>query len=226
MDTWLIHGPFSLSSATSGSMDFWLWLDTEMNFDFLSYLVSVNGTNFYGFQTSGNSGGWTQRTIDFTNVPTLGDITGDSSVWIAFIFESDTSNVAEGAYIDDVLITKAGSGCTQSSTTMCLQNNRFEVGIDYRFNDGTTGLAQRATSGTADSGLFYYTNPDNWEFLIKVLNGCTLNNHYWVFFAATTNQEFTVTVRDTQTGSIRTYFNPLGQPADAVTDTNAFATCP
>jgi len=117
-------------------------------------------------------------------------------------------------------------GCTPSSTTMCLQNNRFEVGIDYRFGNGTTGAAQSATAGTSDSGLFYYTNPENWEFLVKILNGCNNNGHYWVFFAATTNQEFTVSVRDTDTNQVKTYFNPLGQPADAVTDTAAFATCP
>ena len=31
---------------------------------------------------------------------------------------------------------------------------------------------------------------------------------------------------DTQTGQVKTYLNPLGQAANAVTDTGAFATCP
>ena len=62
--------------------------------------------------------------------------------------------------------------------------------------------------------------------LVKVLNACGLNQHYWVFSAATTNVEYTLTVTDTQTGDKKTYFNPLGTAAPAVTDTSAFATCP
>ena len=49
---------------------------------------------------------------------------------------------------------------------------------------------------------------------------------FWVFYAATTDVGFTVTVTDLLTGTSKTYANPLGQAADAVTDTSAFATCP
>ena len=49
---------------------------------------------------------------------------------------------------------------------------------------------------------------------------------YWVFFAAGTNVEFTVTVTDTQTGTVKTYSNPLNTAAPPVQDTSAFATCP
>jgi hypothetical protein len=62
--------------------------------------------------------------------------------------------------------------------------------------------------------------------LIKVLNGCPVNDSYWVFFAATTNVEFVVTVVDTQSGRAKQYLNPLDHVANAVTDTSAFATCP
>ena len=53
------------------------------------------------------------------------------------------------------------------------------------------------------------------------------SDEFWVFAcAATTNVEYTLTVTDTVTGSVRTYENDLGQAAQAVTDTDAFATCP
>ena len=64
------------------------------------------------------------------------------------------------------------------------------------------------------------------ELLIKVLDGCGVNNRYWVFFAATTDQKFTVRVTDTETEEQVEYTNPLKHPADAVTDTAAFDTCP
>ena len=83
-----------------------------------------------------------------------------------------------------------------------------------------------ASVGTVDSGIFYFFNADNWELLLKILDGCSFTGNYWVFFAATTNVEFTITVTDIQAGAEKTYFNALGNPANAVTDTSAFATCP
>ena len=91
---------------------------------------------------------------------------------------------------------------------------------------GDAGVASTVPVVSDDSGLFYFFTPNNWEMLIKVLDGCASTAHYWVFFAATTDVEFVVTVTDTQTGKVRTYFNPQGVSADAVTDTGAFATCP
>jgi hypothetical protein len=62
--------------------------------------------------------------------------------------------------------------------------------------------------------------------LLKVLNGCAINNKYWVFYAATTNIEFTITIVDTFTNTTKTYTNPINTPAAPVTDTQAFSTCP
>ena len=53
-----------------------------------------------------------------------------------------------------------------------------------------------------------------------MVNGCGVPglNAHWVFFAATTNVDFTLTVTDTQTGVSRQYRNPYGQAADPVQD--------
>ena len=125
--------------------------------------------------------------------------------------------------------------CGPDADTMCLQGSRFKVEVTWRDKDGHTGSGMVAPCGTDDSGIFYFFSENNWEMLFKVLNGCSINDHYWVFFAATTNVEFTTRVTDTLTGFVKTYgksgeeieyTNPLGQPANAVTDTTAFATCP
>ena len=73
---------------------------------------------------------------------------------------------------------------------------------------------------------FLLFNPNNLDLLIQMLDGCAFNNNFWVFYAATTNVEFTVTVTDTTTNDTKTYFNPLGIPAPPILDTTAFATCP
>ena len=81
-------------------------------------------------------------------------------------------------------------------------------------------------TSSPDSGLFWFFSPNNWEMLVKVLDGCRSNGHYWVFAAATTNVEYTLRVTDTDNGVSKQYFNPLGQASPAITDTSAFATCP
>jgi hypothetical protein len=79
--------------------------------------------------------------------------------------------------------------------------------------------------GSDDSGLLWFFHPDNWEMLVKVLDGCALNEHFWVFAAATTTVEYTLRVTDTATGEVREYLNAAGTPASALTDTEAFAAC-
>ena len=78
----------------------------------------------------------------------------------------------------------------------------------------------------ADSGLFWFFAPSNWEVMVKVLNACGLNDRYWVFSAATTNVFYRLEVFDVAEGAQKIYFNYPGPPAPAVTDTGAFATCP
>ena len=116
--------------------------------------------------------------------------------------------------------------CMANETTLCLQNGRFKVQVYWTTQFGTSGPGHVVPVGTSDSGLFWFFNGDNWEMLLKVLDGCAVNDHYWVFFAATTNVGFTLTVTDTEAPAQKVYVNPLGHRADAVTDTAAFATCP
>ncbi|MEA3462650.1 MAG: CARDB domain-containing protein, partial [Bacteroidota bacterium] len=106
MNTWAIYGPFDLSDATGAELDFMLWLDSESGYDYFKYMVSIDAVNFYGFQISGNTDGWSNQNMDLNNVPTIGDVTGGSSVYVALIFESDYSVNFEGAFVDDLLIQK------------------------------------------------------------------------------------------------------------------------
>ncbi|MCP3961636.1 MAG: hypothetical protein GY719_27665 [bacterium] len=68
-------------------------------------------------------------------------------------------------------------------------------------------------------------SPNNWEMLVKVLDGCAINDRVWVFAAATTDVEYTLRVTDTVTGVEKLYPNVAGNAAAAVTDTEAFDAC-
>ncbi|MGC8960304.1 MAG: hypothetical protein ACP5OO_11070 [Chloroflexia bacterium] len=76
-------------------------------------VASINGADFYGYCISGNSGGWIDRELDLTNVPTLGNLLGQPQVWIALVFSSDSSiNYSEGAHVDNILLRKCIGTCT------------------------------------------------------------------------------------------------------------------
>jgi len=111
MNAWATFGPFSLADATDASWSFWHWTDTEANYDFFRYMVSIDGTNFHGYQVSGGFRSWTQRTIDLKNLYVLGNVCGRPQVWVAFVFRSDGSTVADGTFVDDIRIEKTtGAG--------------------------------------------------------------------------------------------------------------------
>lgn len=117
-------------------------------------------------------------------------------------------------------------GCEPTETRLCLQDGRFEVEVTWRDFEGGSGPGRVGEARTRDSGLFTFFAPDNWELQVKVLNGCALNDHFWVFAAGTTNVGWTLTVRDLVAEESWTATNPLGRVSPAVTDVGAFGRCP
>ncbi len=116
--------------------------------------------------------------------------------------------------------------CLPGNTTYCLQDGRFRVEMTWVDFDNRMGQGKTANFASDDSGFFFFFDRDNWEAMVKVLDGCGFNGHYWVFASASTNVEYTLTVTDTRSGQTKEYENPLGMQAPAITDTQAFATCP
>jgi hypothetical protein len=115
--------------------------------------------------------------------------------------------------------------CVADARTLCLRD-RFRLQADWRAAGGKADTASVLPVPAKDSGLFWFASPDNLELLVKVLDGCDQNGHYWVFAGPATDLQFLLTVTDTRTGRVKVYFNPLGVAARAVTDSAAFADCP
>ena len=91
MNAWAVFGPFNLEDANEAKLDFWFKIDSERNYDTLGWFASLNGTNYYGYRLSGDFNIWEERTLDLTDIHTLGNLCGQGEVWIAFIFKSDES---------------------------------------------------------------------------------------------------------------------------------------
>ncbi len=111
--------------------------------------------------------------------------------------------------------------CTPDAATLCLNNGRFKVQVTWRVPSQGTGGVGTAAGLTGDTGYFWFFSSNNIEMVIKVVDGRAFNNKFWVFYGALSDVEYAVTVTDTSTGTIRTYFNPSGNLA-SVADVTAF----
>jgi hypothetical protein len=115
----------------------------------------------------------------------------------------------------------AATPCVPGALALCLNANRFQVSVVWSVpSQGTSGQGM-ATPITGDTGHFWFFSPNNIELVLKVLDGRSINGKFWVFYGALSNVEYTITVTDTQTGAVKTYFNPNGTLA-SVADTAAF----
>ena len=104
--------------------------------------------------------------------------------------------------------------------TIYLNDERFRIEVEWTDFQGNSGFG-RPIPETDDSGLFWFFNPDNVELVVKALDGRGVNGQFWFFYGALSNVEYTITVTDTATGDVATYFNPSGTFASRG-DTTAF----
>ena len=188
----------------------------------------------------------TGATLAFTQTASGGQVfynvgpcqPGSCSACPGVVETNDTTPPLSTAIRQSVGITvtqdTAAGVCTPSDTVLCIDNNpgdrRFMITATYSTSQGGglsgNGHAIALSSlGVNQGGLFWFFARTNPEMLVKVLNACGTNSRFWVFFSAGTNVGFSVTVRDTVTGSQKTYINPDLNPAPPLQDTNAF-TCP
>lgn len=130
------------------------------------------------------------------------------------------------------------NACVIDSNTACVLNNRFKVTLRWRnaFTNPVTsgvGTSIRYAENTPEvnptfgplSETVYFSMfpfaPKRVETVVKVFKGVGINDKYWVFAAGLTNNEYWVTVTDTQTCKTWERYNPHGQFGNLV-DFEAF----
>ena len=177
--------------------------------------------------TDASTGAVRSRTWDFGD-GTVSRRANPAFSWAEPGFYVVTLTVTDGSRESTVSMTflveaaEPAGTCVADATTRCLRDLRYSVTVDWQTADGS-GQGRVVRAGTDDSRIFYFFDRNNWEVLIKVLDGCGLNENVWVFGASTTDLGYAIRVTDTATGTVKEYRNEPGMPAPAITDTKAFA---
>jgi len=187
------------------------------------------GTDAVSFSTTSDGLPGVQRS--FTSLSSAANEAGQSRIYGGIHWQFDNQvglatgrSLAELVFFNFLTPAAAPSTCVADASTLCLNGGRYKVRAVW--STGNTGGPAQALPLTGDSGNFWFFNPDNVELTVKVLNGCGLNDHFWVFASGLTNVEVLITVTDTRAGRVRQYFNPRGKAFAPVQDVSAFATCP
>jgi len=121
-------GPFSLADASAAQAEITAWRQLA-DADVFFFGASNDGSNFLGFNFTGNStasappttDGWQSFTLNLADSnPNTGiNLVGSPNVWILLLFQSNAGGSSRGVFVDDVLVTKrlaATSTPTPTST--------------------------------------------------------------------------------------------------------------
>lgn len=141
------------------------------------------------------------------------------------IYVSSGQPLSTGNYALSLSCFDASATCAGNVHTLCLNQGRFQVQATFDAGGGNTGQASVVPLHD-DTGYLWFFSPGNAEVIIKVLNGCGLGGHYWVFAGGLTNVATVITVIDTTNGVTRRYRNPANTTFLPIQDTSAFPTCP
>ncbi len=116
--------------------------------------------------------------------------------------------------------TGGAPDCEPGAPALTLSGG-YRVGMCYETYSGQVGEARDFGLDSSQSALLYFFKRDNVEVLIKVLDGCGVNDHRWVFVAPVTDLAFNLYV-ESPDGQRWLHTNRLGKTASAASDVAAF----
>jgi hypothetical protein len=118
--------------------------------------------------------------------------------------------IAGSPLVTGLAIAPSEGPCLPTTTALCLQGDRFRVTATWETPAGDSGPA-RFSQLSHESGLFTFFEESNLEGSIKIIDGCSNNDFYWVFASGLTNLEVSIRVEDLESDAEFFIFNPQGQ---------------
>ncbi len=152
----MLSGSYDLTGCTVAHLDFDLWLSSESGHDAAIYLVTYQGASYW-YGAGGWSGdtpaGSTRRSTCRACPRSSGtiDLTGKSGVYVGFEFQSDAANTGEGAYVDQVSLTK--DTLVGGPTITTISPSSAGAGVNAPVTITGSGFGASQGTGTVN---FYY----------------------------------------------------------------------
>jgi len=155
VDSWMVYGPFSLAGATAANVHFSLWHQMQPG-DSLFWGASTDNASFSGVTATGNTtnveppttAGWRDVDFDLSTVPGVGSLLGQPSVYVAWRFQSNSSGLDDGPFIDDVLIQRQGGASLPTPTVI----GTGVGGKGFGINSSSSGVRLSWQGGTQQTG--------------------------------------------------------------------------
>lgn len=144
------------------------------------------------------------------NVNTYSNTAGNCGTIDQTAFESSTGSSSTGSTLLDRALfpaAAASGSCRPGPNTLCLGNGRFALSVDWANPGNGTSGAGGAVPLSALTGAFYFTDASNLELLAKVLD---FGDRIAFFYGTLSDLEYTLSVRDTVGGTVKTYHNAAG----------------
>jgi hypothetical protein len=159
----------------------------------------------------------------YTDADSIGHLSaGSHTIAIRADPNFTVSEPASDRYYERTIFIGPTGGCMPSATALCLLSGRFRVSVAWnnQHSPGQTGNGQ-AVSDTDQTGFFWFFASSSKELVVKLIDGGGFNGKFWVFYGALSDVEYTITVTDTLSSTVRTYHNPPGNICGGA-DTSAF----
>ncbi len=144
----------------------------------------------------------------------------DTSAFPSTTADGTPPSGEDGAAAGLTATTGDSIACTTGGNNLCL-DGRFLVNVAWSDAPSHRSGSGTAVALTSTSGYEWFFADTNVELILKIVDGRGLNGHFWFFYGALSNVQYTITVTDTQTGARKTYNNTQGTQASQA-DTSAF----
>ena len=82
--------------------------------------------------------------------------------------------------------------CSADGTTLAMAE--VTATVAYRVGDSTQSASVVPEGCSGEAGLFSFFDPDRWEVLVRLIDGCALNGHWWLSVVAATDLPWEATV--------------------------------
>lgn len=125
---------------------------------------------------------------------------------------------------DEVRAARFVLPCLPDESTACLRGGRFQARALWHTPVRGYGVAS-ASALSSETAAFTFFGSETIEIALKVLDGCGLNDRFWVFAAGLTDVAVTLVVTDTVTGNVWSNLNALGSLHPSVLDIDALRGC-